>query len=355
MRWILWLLSVLTWSCSHGTPTVRSVSAAEPQETRVSVASASGSGMVVRATGTIQARKALSIRCPQITAQQRQLTLVTLAPNGAKVHEGDVIVEFDQTSLLDEARDTKAKITDMQHQLAERIAKAKSDSAQRLSSISEAQADMAKAEIQIRKGPVLSDIDRRKNTVTAASAKARVESLNKSNRLHEVEEKAAIGVIDRKLDRLKVALERVNRNLDRLAIKAPQEGMIAVENVWRNGSMGQPQEGDQMFPGQPLVRIFDPSEMIIDVQVGEPDVAILAGMAKAKVYLDAYPDVVFDAILESSSPVAAAGLDSPVRTFTTRFRIQQQDPRLLPDLSASLEISLPRPVTAPEIAKKAKP
>ena len=71
--------------------------------------------------------------------------------------------------------------------------------------------------------------------------------------------------------------------------------------------------------------------------------------------LDAYPDVVFDAILESSSPVAAAGLDSPVRTFTTRFRIQQQDPRLLPDLSASLEISLPRPVTAPEIAKKAKP
>jgi hypothetical protein len=79
--------------------------------------------------------------------------------------------------------------------------------------------------------------------------------------------------------------------------------------------------------------------MIVDVQIGEPDVAILTGAVKAKVYLDAYPEAVFDAVLESSSPVAAAGLDSPLRAFTARFRIAQQDPRLLPDLSASLEIT----------------
>lgn len=332
-------------SCTRGPGAPRAVeAAATPAETKRVAARAveRGGELVVRATGTIQAKKALSIRVPQITAQQRQITLVGLAPNGAKVKEGDLIIEFDQTALRDEARDTTARITDMEHQLAERKAKAKSDSAKRLSDIKEAEADLAKAEIKIRKGPVLADIERRKNQVSAESAKARVASLQRSNQFHELEEKAAIGVIEKKLERLHVSLDRINRNLTKLEIKAPQQGMIAVESVWRNGSMGQPQEGDMMWPGQPLVRIFDPTEMIIDVQVGEPDVAILRGATRAKVYLDAYPDTVFDATLESSSPVAAAGLDSPLRTFTARFRIEQQDARLLPDLSASLEILMRR-------------
>ncbi|MBI4908155.1 MAG: efflux RND transporter periplasmic adaptor subunit [Acidobacteria bacterium] len=345
MPWLVIVLWMLACSCVRGPQAARPVEAAGP-ERAVATPDPKAGELVVRATGNIQARKALSIRCPQITSQQRQLTLVTLAPNGSKVRQDDVIVEFDQTAILDEARDIKARITDMEHQLAERIAKAKSDSARRMSDIKEAEADLGKSEIKIRKGPVLSAIDRRKNEVSAESAKARVSSLNKSNGFHQLEEKAAIGVIEKKLERLKVSLERVNRNLSRLEIKAPQEGMIAVENVWRNGSMGQPQEGDQMYPGQPLIRIFDPTEMIIDVQVGEPDVAILSHAAKARVYLDAYPDAVFDATLESSSPVAAAGLDSPLRTFTARFRIQQQDPRLLPDLSASLEIAVDRKLVA---------
>jgi len=32
-----------------------------------------------------------------------------------------------------------------------------------------------------------------------------------------------------------------------------------------------------------------------------------------------------------------------VKSFAARFRINQRDPRLLPDLSASLEIAIPSP------------
>jgi multidrug resistance efflux pump len=117
--------------------------------------------------------------------------------------------------------------------------------------------------------------------------------------------------------------------------------MVAHENTWRNGSMGPPQEGDQLWPGQAVVRVFNPTRMVVDAQVNEPDFAVMAAGARAKVFLDAYPGVAFDAELESASPVATAGLDSPVRTFSARFRVAQMDVRLLPDLSASLEV-LPR-------------
>ena len=298
---------------------------------------------VVRATGTTQALKALSIRVPQISGQSSRVTLVHLIPNGSKDAKGDLLAEFDLTALEDEERETLAKIQDFTHQVEERVAKARSDAAKRISQMEEARAELSRAQIQLKKGPILNQIDRLKNEERAVASKAKFDSLSKSHQFHEAEEKAAIRVLDLKKQRQQVTLERIRSNKDKLMIKAPQDGMVALENVWRNGSQGPPQEGDQLFAGQPVLRIFDPMQMVVDAAVNEPDFAVLSQQATAKLYLDAYPDAKFTARLESASPVASSGLDSPVRVFAARFRVEQQDPRLLPDLSASLEIALPKP------------
>jgi multidrug efflux pump subunit AcrA (membrane-fusion protein) len=337
---VLYALFVLLCSC------VRDPVRADDRKERDYVPSPStlepGAGTrVVRITGTVQATKALAVRVPQIAAQNSRLTLVSLIPNGSKVQAGDLLAEFDATSLIDEDREAKGKLSELIHQLAERKAKARSDAAKRSALLVEAEADLAKARIQLRKGPILSDIDRKKNETLSESAQARVESLTKSNRLHDLEEEAAIGVLEKKVERQNLRLERLANNMDRLSIKSPHAGMIALETVWRSGSMGPPQEGDLLNPGQPVLRIFDPGAMVVEGTISEADVSALAHAAEAKVYLDAYPGATFDARLESASPVATAGLDTPVRNFSARFRILQQDPRLLPDLSASLEIVIP--------------
>ncbi|MEZ5401191.1 MAG: efflux RND transporter periplasmic adaptor subunit [Bryobacteraceae bacterium] len=292
-----------------------------------------------RATGAVQALKALSIRVPSIAAQRSQLTLTELAPNGARVEKGMPIIEFDSTTMLDEAREAQAKLEELTHQKEERVAKARSDSAKRLSLIREAEAELAKARIQLKKGPVLADIVKRQNEIKAATAEASVAVLERAHAAHEKEEAAAVRILDLKIERQNVGIERIKSNLAKLSIAAPQDGMVALENTWRAGTMGPPQEGDQMYPGQPVLRIFDPSSMVVDVMVNEPDVAALTKGAVAKVYLDAYPDAAFTARLEAASPVATAALNTPVRAFAARFRVDQQDPRLLPDLSASLEIA----------------
>lgn len=301
-------------------------------------------GQFVRLTGTVQAVKALAMRVPQISAQNGKVTLSGLIPNGSTVSAGDTLAEFDQTSVLDEERDVVAKLSEASFQLEERQAKARSDASKRGAQLAEAEADMAKALIQLKKAVILSDIDRRKNETLAESARARVASLQKSNSLRDLEDQAAIGVLEKKRERLSVQLERIKSNLEKLVIKAPHSGMVALESIWRNGTMGPPQEGDMLSPGQPVLRIFDPGEMVVSATVSEADVASIPKEANARVYLDAYPGVFFTAKLESASPVATAALDSPIRTFAARFRLDGRDPRLLPDLSASLEITkgLPR-------------
>jgi multidrug resistance efflux pump len=266
------------------------------------------------------------------------MTLTYLIPNGSKVNQDQVIAEFDRTAILDEARETESKLAETGHQLEEKRALIRSDRAKRDAAIYEAKAELQKAQLQLRRGPVISEIDRLKNEARATSSSARLASLEKSGTFRVQAEEASLKVLELKRDRQKLTLERLRRNLDKLVIKSPQPGMVALENIWRSGSMGPPQEGDQMFPGQPVLRLFNPERMIIDASVNESDVAVLKPGVTAKLYVDAYPGAVFQAEMLTASPIAIAGLDSPVRTFSARFKVLSQDPRLLPDLSAALEI-----------------
>ncbi|MGH9718977.1 MAG: HlyD family secretion protein [Bryobacteraceae bacterium] len=292
----------------------------------------------LRATGVVEAVRAFGVRTPQISGQNGRLTLTHLVPNGIKVAKGDVLAEFDQIQQLDAARDAKAKYEDFGHQADQRRALNESEAAKRAATLQQADADLAKALLQLRKGPLLAEIERLKNEVRAEDAKARVASLKKSNGLHDKAEAAALRVLELQRDRQKVALDRALNNSDALIVKAPLGGMVALENVWRQGTMGHAQEGDQLFSGQTLVRIFDPSQMAVTAMVGEPDGGLLVPGAKAKIRLDAYPDLEFTGRLTSASPVAAAALGSPIKTFAARFTLEQVDPHLLPDMSAAIII-----------------
>jgi len=293
----------------------------------------------IRSTGTIRAVHVSNILVPTIRGNNVRLTVTKIIANGTLVHEGDIVAEFDRTQQYDDARDAKAKMDDLGHQLEQQRAQYRSDAAKRASDLKSAEAALAKAEIELRKGEVLSEIDRLKNEAIVESARAKVASLNKSAHFHDLDEAAGLRILELQRNRQEMVLERTKSNAEKLSVRAPLSGMASLENVWRNGSMGPFQEGDQAFSGQAMIKLFDPTDMLVVTVVNEPDGAVLArGGAHAKIRLDAYPGVVFEAHFESASPVASPGLDSPIKYFPALFRIDQRDPRLLPDLSAAVEI-----------------
>ena len=294
----------------------------------------------VRSNGTVQAVHALTIRVPQIRGQSGDMTLTKLIPTGAAVKEGDVLAEFDRVKQLDDARDAQAKFEDLRHQVDQRREQHRADAEKRAADLQQAQADLAKAQLELRKGPILSEIDRLKNQAKLEDAQVHVESLKRSGHLHDVSEAADLKILELQRDRQKLAWERSQTNADQLIIKAPLPGMVSRENSWHNDTFGPAQEGDQLWSGEPLLRIFDPSAMEVEVAVGEPDRLALAEGTQAIVRLDAYPGQTFKAHFDSASPVATALLDSVVRTFPARFQLDDQDPHLLPDLSAAVDLEV---------------
>ena len=294
----------------------------------------------VRVSGTIQAVRSSKVLVPQIQGNYSSMTLTHMIPNGSTVNEGDVIATFDPTTMMDAVRDATGRFGDLSHQVDQKAAQNRADAEGRIATLRQAEADLAKAEIELRKGPILSEIDRLKNEQTATAARAHVESLKRSNALHDQSDAASLRYLELQRDRQKVAMERAQTNLDKMTLKAPLAGMIAQENVFRSNSLGHAQEGDQLYRGQPLVSIFDPTEMQVRVQVGEPDRGVLVSGVRGTVHLDAYPDVALPAHLEFASPVASSGWGSPIKSFAAVFRIDKTDPHLLPDLSAAIVIDV---------------
>ncbi|MCX6624556.1 MAG: efflux RND transporter periplasmic adaptor subunit [Acidobacteria bacterium] len=295
----------------------------------------------MRATGIVEAVRSVTVLTPSITGQNGRMTLVSIVPNGVRVKKGDTLAEFDRTQQEDAARDTEGKFDDLTHKVEQRAAQNRADGERRRSDLSRAEADLEKADLELRKGPVLMEIERLKNESKKRDAQARVASLKRSHKAHDAAEAAALRILELQRDRQKVALDRAKTNLEKLVVRAPLDGMVALESVWRNNSMGHAQEGDQLWLGEPLVRIFDASEMRVRTQVGEPDGACLLPGTLAHVRLDAYPELVLAARYESASPIAASALGSPVKAFSARFRLESRDARVLPDLSAAIMIELP--------------
>jgi multidrug resistance efflux pump len=292
----------------------------------------------VRSTGTTQALHSYVLQVPSIEGQNGNLTLTTIVENGSHVAAGEVVAQFDDTDQLKLAREAKAKFDDLSHQVEQKRAELRNNAEKRNSDLMQAEADLQKAEIETRKAPILSEIEQQKNTVKLEDAHEHVASLKRSNHHHDVAEGADLRILELQRDRQKIAVDRQLGNAGKLVLKTPIPGMVALQNIWRNESMGHAREGDQLWPGQGMVRVFDPASMIVEVAVAEPDGAVLVPGVKAVVHLDAFPNLSLAAHLDSASPVATSGVGGTVKTFSARFILDTIDSHVLPDLSAAVDI-----------------
>ncbi|MGH7918259.1 MAG: efflux RND transporter periplasmic adaptor subunit, partial [Candidatus Binataceae bacterium] len=85
--------------------------------------------------------------------------------------------------------------------------------------------------------------------------------------------------------------------------------------------------------------------MEVNAQINEADDATLTPGLKGSMHLDAYPGVELPVHLVSASPVAVAAgrFGDTVRTFSALFHVDAANSKLLPDLSASIDIQVTSP------------
>ncbi|PYX81837.1 MAG: hypothetical protein DMG70_17600 [Acidobacteria bacterium] len=297
-------------------------------------------GPGLRLKGITEAIQARAILAPMLSGQQVGiLTITKLLPAGARVRRGDVLVEFDRQAQIRDALDKQAEYNKLVDQVSQEQAKENAAHAKDETELEQAGSDLSKAQLEIQKADILSRIDVEKAQENLEQAKAALQQLRETFELKRKAASAAIQILEIQRDRTRQTMRHAQKNAELMQVHSPIDGVVVLNTIWKQGKMGEVQEGDQVRPGVPFMQVVDPSRMEVLVQVNQEDFLSLKIGRSATVRLDAYPEMVFAGKLEQISPIARNGsFSAKVRTFTAIFSIEGSDPRLMPDLSAAVDV-----------------
>jgi RND family efflux transporter MFP subunit len=297
---------------------------------------------LLRLTGTTEAVRARPILVPVLEGAQLGSMVVTkLARAGAHVKSGDILVQFDQQAQMKDFLDKKAAYQDLVDQLivkqaAEDIARSKDET-----DLKQAEDAFRKAQLEVSKSEIVSRIDAEKNEEALQEADSTLNQLQETFKLKRQAAEADIRTLQIQSERAKATMVYSQSNAHKMTIISPMDGVVVLNTIYLGGRIGEVQEGDQVRPGVPFMKVIDPSEMNIRANVNEADLLHLSAGQQAEVYLDAYPGLSFPATLEELAPLGHNGqFSDKVRTFSAVFAIHGSNPKLMPDLSAAVDIDL---------------
>ena len=298
----------------------------------------------IRINGTVEAVNFLAIAPPRLSGPGMGTLVITkLAGSGSHVKKGDLLVQFDQQQQIKNALDQEATYVDF----VEQINKMKADQGAALaadeSALHQAENDLNSSGFEVKRNEILSKIDAEKNDLAYEQAKATLAQLRKTFALKRQAAAAQLKSLEIQRDRARDAMEYARKNTARLEIHAPIDGIVVLSTIWKGGQFGEAQEGDDVRPGVPFMQIVNPGAMQVRSRVNQADVSRLQVGQPVRVGLDAYPDLSLNGKVERIAAIGVtSGLSDKVRSFNVLFSIDGYDPRLMPDLSASLDVELQR-------------
>jgi multidrug resistance efflux pump len=304
----------------------------------------------VRLKGTTEAVRMRSILTPVLSGQYvATLTLTKMIPAGTKVKQGDVLAEFDRQSQIRDAIDKQADYDKFVGQVAEEKGKEDANRAKDETEMKQAEDSLEKARLEKQKVEIMSRIDAEKAEEDLEEAQATLAQLRETFALKRKAAQASIRDLEIQRDRTQQVMKHAQSDAALLEIRSPIEGIVVINTIWKQGQMGEVEEGDQLRPGVPFMQVVDPSLMQVRVAANQEDFLHLHLGQAARVHLDAYPDLTFPGKLEEMAPIGDAGDFSPrLRTFTVIFSIMGQDPKLMPDLSAAVDVNISNENNSPE-------
>jgi multidrug efflux pump subunit AcrA (membrane-fusion protein) len=295
-------------------------------------------------SGTVEAVQATTVSTPRLAGQNiPSLVITSLIRAGSIVKPGDLLVEFDRQDQLKNALDRKVELNDLEQQIRKKEAEGRAARTKDETEIQQAETALTRAELEMAKNEMLSRIQVEKNGQTLEEAKAKLQQLRTTFDLKRNAAEADLRILQIRRDRAENAMKQAESNAGKMSIVSPIGGMAVLRSIWKGNNMAEVQEGEEVRSGVPIVDVVNPDTMRVRAKVNQADINDLRVGQTVRMGLDAYPDLSFSGTVTQISPLASSSvLSNTVRTFVVIVAIHGSHPKLMPDLTASLDVELSR-------------
>jgi multidrug efflux pump subunit AcrA (membrane-fusion protein) len=297
---------------------------------------------VLRVTGTTAARNFASITAPMMRGPDsgRNLVLIKLATAGTMIQKGALLAEIDAQPIKDHVDDLDALVTQANADIKKRQAEQAIEMETLRQTVRAAKAALDKAKLDNGAAEIRMPIDKELLLLGIQEADAQYKELQTELATTAEKQRAEIRVLEYTRDRHARHRDRHKRDVTRFTMQAPIGGLIVMQSIWRSGDFGQIQEGDQVWPGQPFMKIVDSNSMQVEARINQVESEDVHIGQTARVNFDAFPGLHLEGKVRSVGAMGVAGWNENyyIRNLPVVISLQGTDSRVIPDLSASGDI-----------------
>jgi len=303
--------------------------------------------------GELKALKSLTIVAP---AEAGDFQILKIVADGTPVKQGDVVMEFDKTRIEQDLAQYRSTLKSAQAEIEQVRAQGRLTGEEDLTAVLKARYDVESAKLDASKEEVVSRIE---------GDEAKLKVADAEQKLHELEEKlksdgaASKATIQSKIQSSQKAafdVQRTERALTKMTLRAPLAGVISLVSVWRPPVFAPFKAGDRAWPGAPIAELPDVSALRISARVEEAERGRLAPHQMVTVHMDAIADREFTGKIQQISNIAttdfSGGWPFP-RNFDLTLGLEQTDARLKPGMTAQLTVLVDKVANALTIPAQA--
>jgi multidrug resistance efflux pump len=302
----------------------------------------------IQIRGDIRPAKSITLSAPLQSGGDLQIT--KLVKNGATVKKGDVLVEFDATSLEQRLAERRSDLKSAEGEIEQLQAQQRITLEEQKTALLKAKYDVERAKLDLGKRDLISEVEYQEAKLALSDAEQRL----KETQAKEISAAAAaqadlVGKI-RKRDKARFDVERTESGIAQLRLRAPADGVVNILTNPRTQSMfggggTEFHEGDRAWAGATILELPDLSSIHLEARLDETDRGRLKVGQEAVVRIEAVPGKDFQAKVDLISVLARVDFSSgwpPVRNFDLGLILADPDSRIKPGMTATARIAADR-------------
>jgi HlyD family secretion protein len=302
----------------------------------------------IQIRGDIRPAKSIVLAAPLQSGGDLQI--VKLVKEGASVKKGDVLVEFDATSLEQRLAERKSDLKAAEGEIEQVQAQQKINAEAQKTSLMKATYDVDRARLDLGKRDLISQIEYEEAKLALTDAEQRQKEIEAKEKSTEASAEADLVGKRRKRDKAQFDVDRINASIEQLRLRAPADGTVNIlenprtSNMFGGGGV-EFREGDRVWAGASILELPDLSSIHLEARLDETDRGRLKIGQQAVVKIEAVPGKDFVARVDLISVLARVDFSSgwpPVRNFDLGLVLSNPDPRIRPGMTATARIAAER-------------
>ncbi|HEX8793656.1 MAG TPA: HlyD family efflux transporter periplasmic adaptor subunit [Polyangiaceae bacterium] len=286
----------------------------------------------VDVSGTMRAVKSDVLGPPDL-ADVWDFKIAFMAPEGATVKKGDVVIGFDDSQLSRTLQEKQNEAQSVGKQIEKKQSEAQMARQSEVLKIAEAEADLNKAKLKVDvPSDLAGSLELHKAQIDADAAAKELAHQRSRAELAQRADAAELAALGELLHLAQQRVSELQANIDRMKVRSPRDGIVIYYvDPWRGTKK---KVGDSVGKDDKVLETDDLTIMIARGEVDEVDSArILAGQ-RVTLRLDAHPDTEFGGHIESIGKIVQrASPKNPLKVMRLDIALDHTDSqRMLPGM-----------------------